>query len=118
MFLKIIASVLTILCVSCASSNTSKLPDGYMGPVSVIKDSNRQPSSVKAEVYTVSEIDGKTHNQSPYEDGYGGDLQASLTKYSRKVPARKVLLTLMATHVDGGDGTAVANALVGKHNSI
>jgi hypothetical protein len=93
----IVGAVSLILLSGCATFAPS-VPEGYSGPVAIIKDSVKPLSQSKADFFYVSEINGKRIEDSRVKtlrinQGRGFNMTPSVIE--RNVPAQKATFTLV-----------------------
>lgn len=92
-----LATGLLIAASGCASLSPA-VPDGYSGPVAVVKDSVRTFSERKADFFYLSEIDGRTIEDSRLRTlkvNQGRGLNMTPAVVERNVPAQKATFTLV-----------------------
>ena len=92
--LGVVASVALVGCATFAPP----IPEGYTGPVAIIKDSVKPISEKKADFFYVSEIDGKRIEDSRIKTlnvnrGRGFNMTPSVIE--RNIPAQKATFTLV-----------------------
>src|SRR6267143_6046593 len=93
----IVGAVSLILLSGCATFAPS-VPEGYSGPVAIIKDSVKPLSQSKADFFYVSEIDGRRIEDSRVKtlklnQGRGFNMTPSVME--RNVPAQRATFTLV-----------------------
>ena len=93
----VVGTVFAISLGGCATF-TPPVPEGYTGPVAIIKDSVKPITQSKADFFYVSEIDGKRIEDSRIKtrglnQGRGFNMTPSLVE--RNVPAQKATFTLV-----------------------
>ena len=74
------------------------VPDGYKGPVAVIKDSVKQYSSSKADFFYIAEIDGQRIEDSRVRTlrvNHGRGMSMTPSMIERNVPAQNATFTLV-----------------------
>ncbi|MES2632276.1 MAG: hypothetical protein V4669_04850 [Pseudomonadota bacterium] len=91
------AAVLSVSLTGCATFAPS-VPEGYSGPVAIIKDSVKTLSQSKADFFYISEIDGKRMEDSRVRTlrmNQGRGFNMSPSAIERNVPAQKATFTLV-----------------------
>ncbi len=91
------AAVLLASLTGCATFAPS-VPEGYSGPVAIIKDTVKPLSQSKADFFYVSEIDGKRIEDSrvrTLRTNQGRGFNMSPSVIERNVPAQKATFTLV-----------------------
>jgi hypothetical protein len=93
----LVGTILAFTLSGCATFAPS-VPEGYTGPVAIIKDSVKPLSQSKADFFYVSEIDGKQIEDSRIKtlrlnQGRGFNMTPSLIE--RNVPAQNATFTLV-----------------------
>jgi len=108
---KMLIVFLPLVClwmVSCSQTETYAMPESYQGGTAIIKDSfSLSSTGLKAEIFTVDEIDGKRDTTSPYTYVSGGGMGTNVGAASRKIPTKEVLVTIAGRNVYGADGAAL-----------
>ncbi len=93
----VVAAVLLVALGGCATTAPS-VPEGYSGPVAIIKDSVKPWSKSKADFFYISEIDDRRIEDSRtrtlrMNQGRGFSMSPSVVE--RNVPAQKATFTLV-----------------------
>lgn len=93
----LLGGFLSVALSGCATFSPS-VPEGYKGPVAIIKDSVKPHSEKKADFFYVSEIDGKRIEDSRIKTlnvnrGRGFNMTPSVIE--RNVPAQQATFTLV-----------------------
>lgn len=92
---------LTIMMVGCVSYQP--VPEGYQGPLSLIKDTSTSVSSTKEQFFELSKVDGRSVQTSSgvtYERNYGRGMAMTVATTERSVPSQECTLSIQGiTHV-------------------
>jgi hypothetical protein len=113
--------VIALALVLSACASYRPVPEGYSGPVAVIRDSAQTESVAKGQLFYVQSIDGNAiHNarnatrQSSANTGFIVNARDS----ERRVPIRAMKLRLIATHVTGAPIHELASRAAGTFFSV
>lgn len=94
------AIALLLLLTACASYKP--VPEGYTGPVAIIRDTSEPEDGTKAQQFYIAEIDGnrvENSRSATRQSSYGTGFALFARGYERTVPARSMKLKLIGTHV-------------------
>lgn len=92
-----VAFIIVALLAGCANF-ASPIPEGYQGPVATIKDSAKPYSTIKADLYYVTEVDGKRIEDSrskTQQVNYGRGMIMDPVVLNRQVPAGACVLKIV-----------------------
>lgn len=82
-------AMIALSLVACVGP-TYQLPPAYNGPLATIKNSGKELSPFKAEIFSVEKIDGLASPlQSPMATPYGGGPFVTMREAQAQIPARK-----------------------------
>lgn len=105
---------LVSLCLSACVGPAYQLPPGYNGPLATIKNSGKELSPLKAEVFNVYKIDGcYSHLKSPMATPYGGGPFVTLQTSEAQIPARKTQIEIVGRDAYAADGVAIMDKIAG-----
>jgi hypothetical protein len=113
--------VITLVLFLSACATYKPVPDGYTGPVALIRDSAQSESAGKGQLFYVQSIDGN-----PIQNARNATRQSSTNTgfvvntrdVERQVPIRPLKLRLIATHVTGAPIHELASRAAGTFFSV
>jgi hypothetical protein len=106
-------SLLALLALTGCATFSPSIPDTYKGPVASVADTGRQEDGTKGQFFVLTEIDGRSIENSLHEtrsasSGQGFALTSRFT--TRSVPATALKVKLIGTHL----AAAPIQAMVGR----
>ena len=116
----ITALTLALLVSGCATVGPS-VPEGYAGPVALLKDTGTDESTSKARVFAALEIDGQGINNSLRETriaSHNRGFALSFRVTHRDVPAKKMKVKLIETHIVAAPIHEIASRAAGTFFSV
>ena len=109
----ITGAVLLVVLYGCATFAPA-IPEGYSGPVAIIKDSVKPLSQSKADFFYISEIDGRRIEDSRLKTlrvNQGRGLNMTPSVIERNVPAQRATFTLVGRTEYAAPILALTNAV-------
>lgn len=111
---KLITFLMAATLAGCAAHRP--VPEGYTGPLATVADSGRLEGSTRAQVFAVTEINGKGITDSFLatryaSQGRGASIRMELTE--RQVPAQAMKLTIRGSHITGAPIQEFADRAMG-----
>ena len=98
---RLLVLMFSLAMVGCVSYQP--VPEGYTGPLSLVKDTSSTVSSTKEQFFELSKVDGRnveTSSAVTYERNYGRGIAMSVVTTERQVPAQECTLSIQGiTHV-------------------
>jgi hypothetical protein len=112
-------ALLGVFAVGC--STYKPVPDGYTGPVAMVKDTGIEEGSTKVQIFSMTEIDGNSlwdSFQATGEASYGTGALVFPSYVEHAVPCRTMQVKLVGSHVTGAPIHALFSQAAGTFFSV
>lgn len=116
----VLAIFSAVFLASCATYQP--VPDGYTGSTALVRDSGKYIDDwKKAEVFAITEIDGKKIKdtfQASHGASFGQGFNLNLEVTKRPVPARPMQVKIRGSHITGAPIQEIASRAAGTFFSV
>lgn len=111
--------VIGLSVVSCATYKP--VPEGYAGPVAILSDSGFSENGMKAQLFSLMEVDGNSVKNSfgaSASASYGQGVALTTSIVSRPIPAKPMKVRLKGAHTTGAPIQAILSQMAGTFFSV
>ncbi|OUR65496.1 hypothetical protein A9Q79_00420 [Methylophaga sp. 42_25_T18] len=117
--LKYAVSIAVLLISGCA--NYQPVPEGYTGPVAIVKDTGFQEDGTTAQLFVLDKVDGKkidTSFEATVQASHGQGFALTTVFEVRDIPARPMKVELYGSHTTAAPIQAMYKQLNGTFYSV